>query len=150
MRGILINPSEKSITEVEVTDNNHKTLMNCDLMDAIRLSPSETMYVDDEGLMDASKRFFKFQGYIQPIAGSGLILACDSEGYDQPTGIKIETLENAVTFITDKEAVKMAVIADEEAMGRKEEIETRGFSFIHISAAELIKDRAYTDSTESD
>lgn len=87
LRGILIDPYAKTITEHQVayTDDNSKTLkaihdlIQADCFDTMRPAPDHMMFLDDLGL-ERQKKFFDWADYPQPLAGRGLILGCNQRG----------------------------------------------------------------------
>ena len=101
MRTILINPEDKSFTEIE-HDGDYKSIykhLNCELFDVVRVDDAD-IYVDDEGLYN-NNYFFMFDGIGQPLAGRGLVFGVvDEEGNDTPCTLSIEDLEKRVSFTT--------------------------------------------------
>ena len=97
MRAILIDPIEKSFTEVDY-NGDWKTIykhLDCDLF-------------DDEGLMKSDQQFFHIRGMSQPFAGRGLVFGpTDDEGGTTPATISIEELELQVKFMTPKKVMEM-------------------------------------------
>lgn len=58
MKGILINPLTKEITELE-TDGSLKSLceiLQCNTIDAVEMDNGDTIWVDDEGWVDYKER----------------------------------------------------------------------------------------------
>ena len=138
MKAFLIDPEKRTITEVDY-DGHHKSiykLIGADLFDTVRLSGSDVIFVDDEGLMKNPQHFFKLDGLTSPLAGKGLVLGTNNRGESiSPKLVLLEDLQRWVTFITRERAVTYAEQADEEARayGKGQE------NFIHISAAEILK-----------
>ena len=64
MKAILINPHEKTITEVEYSGNYKEiySLIDCRTFDCVRITPNEDMYIDDEGLLMNNQRYFTLLG----------------------------------------------------------------------------------------
>lgn len=90
MRGILINPWTKEITEVQCAEginDMYRLLSNplgpkvdCFCM-GMNWANGDVLYVDDEGLLKSGMRLFNIDRYDgQPLAGNGLILGSDREG----------------------------------------------------------------------
>lgn len=107
MRAILIDPIAHTITEVEHNgDFRHiYTLLSdppngleVDDFNIVDIGNDNTLYVDGEGLLKNPRYFFTFQGYHQPLAGRGLVLACDEEGETIPTTLTIAEIKAKVTF----------------------------------------------------
>ena len=63
----------------------------------------ETLYVDDEGLINGTENFFQMEG-LQPLAGNGLILGTDAEG--ESIGTEMEVPK--VRFMNRAEVTLMA------------------------------------------
>ena len=87
MRGILIDPWLKTITEVqcgEGIEDMYRLMSNplgpkVDVFCIGRGWPNgDVLYVDDEGLLKRGMRLFLMDG--QHLAGNGLILGSDNEG----------------------------------------------------------------------
>ena len=87
MRGILIDPWLKTVTEVKcgpgIDDMYH--LMSNPLGPKVSVfcigsmfEDRDTLFVDDEGLLKPGMHLFRVSG--RPLAGNGLILGCDAEG----------------------------------------------------------------------
>jgi hypothetical protein len=83
MKAILIDPHNRSVSEVEV---NKKTFLKdlyehigCDLVErAISDDRKHEIWLDEEGLFRQPLAFFKYSGYPQEAyAGKGVILGCN-------------------------------------------------------------------------
>ena len=102
MKTILIDPKEKSFTEIDYTTGDYKNILKhlqCDTMDVVRLNDCD-IYVDDEGLYN-NDFFFIIDGIQQPLAGRGLVFGVvDEEGNDTPCTLSIDELERRVSFTT--------------------------------------------------
>jgi hypothetical protein len=101
MRGILINPFSKTVSEVEYSgDYNHiSELLDCEIYTLIRLARDEVLFIDDEGLIvDKPQAFFAYKGYLQPLAGLGLVLGTDPEGETVATMLTVDQVRDKVTF----------------------------------------------------
>ena len=97
MKTILINPFERTITEVDYNGDFHQIygLIECDTFDCVRINnQGDAIFVDDEGLISGKEQaFFGWYGYPQPLAGRGMIIGSDIAGESVSTKI---TLEEAV------------------------------------------------------
>lgn len=101
MRGILIDPFAKTITEVEVEKGIHAIyeLIDATCFDVVGLNDAgDLVYVDDEGLYREDQAFFVWHGYETPLAGKGLILGCDCEGESRSPRIMVEEVRLRVSF----------------------------------------------------
>lgn len=104
--GILIDPTAKSVTMVEVGRYPEwKKLIECDLITSVTLSIDdegvhETLWLDDEGLINEKSNgpFFKIGSYPQPLAGKGIIFSTDTEGETQSTRLKVSDIYDSVTW----------------------------------------------------
>ena len=108
MKTILIDPKERSFTEIEHDNSDYKNIskaLDCDLFDVVRLKDCD-IYVDDEGLYN-SEYFFIIEGIDQPLAGRGLVFGVvDEEGNDTPCTLNVEDLEKRVQFATRHDLMK--------------------------------------------
>jgi hypothetical protein len=117
MRGILIDPFECTVTDVEVGGSHaddsaellqsiytllsHATVKvgNFDVCGPAHLTGRDVLYVDDDGLQHAPPRWFVHRGYHQPLAGKGLILGADSAGNTRPAKTPLEQVRADVRFL---------------------------------------------------
>jgi hypothetical protein len=63
------------------------------------LEGRDCVFVDDNGLLKPCDRFFTIEGYLQPLAGKGLILGADEEGDTVSPATPIETIRKRVAFL---------------------------------------------------
>lgn len=144
MKAILIDPETKTVKEIDIADNVHamRAILKCDLLDSFRLTNErDYMYIDDEGLINANY-FFALTGIPLPFAGRGLIMGADSTGETiPPVSVTVEGIENGIRFISHQEALEMAEKWEEENL--RDEPGT-----IYLSAADILRKRAYTQQTE--
>lgn len=88
LRGILINPWKKEISEVQVEHDLHAwyKLLRCDCLCAARIGTiqgklSLDVWLDDNGLLqEPVPPRFKVEGYPEPLCGYGLVLCSNSGG----------------------------------------------------------------------
>ena len=78
MRAILIDPAARSVTEVETTaalDDLYR-LLDCSIVERIRLGPRHNLWVDEEGGFKSRPRFQMRSAGLAPltIVGRGLLL----------------------------------------------------------------------------
>lgn len=122
MRGILIDPFECTVTDVEVGGSHandsvellqsiHTLLSHAtvkvdtfDVCQPAHLTGRDVLYVDDDGLQHAPPRWFVHRGYHQPLAGKGLILGSDSAGNTRPAKTSLEQVRASVRFLEVVEA----------------------------------------------
>lgn len=109
MRAILIDPTERSLTEVDY-NGDWKTIskhLDCELFDVV-FTDFGDVYVDDEGLLRQEQKFFMLQGVPYPLAGRGLVFGpVDHDGDTTPATISIEELESKVKFLTPERVKEM-------------------------------------------
>lgn len=80
MRAVKIDPVNRTVTEINLTQNPNKTLqelydiIGCDLVQLVQLDRGIVMVVDDEGKCKDIKGGFTFIGWETVIAGTGIIL----------------------------------------------------------------------------
>ena len=98
MKGILINPFDETIKEVNISGNIEDIylLTECRTFDIVALSDKDDLYVDDEGLLK-DNRYFTIYG--KAIAGRGLIMAHDIEGNSISTILSLQEIEDVVEWL---------------------------------------------------
>ena len=104
MRGILINPHEETITEVEYSGNYKEiySLIDCRTFDCVRITPYEDMYIDDEGLLMDNQRYFTLLGTgLNNFAGKALLLSHDDEGETTATNWTLQDVKNMVQWLPE-------------------------------------------------
>lgn len=147
MKGILINPEEKTIDVVEVEDTLESIHHHIEAgtFDTVRIEHNDVIYVDDEGLYNKHD-YFAIEGFPNPLAGRGLVLGTDYEGYSTDPIHDLLAIANMVRFISYEEALEMAKLVDAE--GKRREQQHQGFGFIYIPIAGILEDARYTDSSD--
>lgn len=100
MRGILINPFDQTIKEVTIVGNIQDIylLTDCTIFDVVRLSESDDMYVDDEGLLK-DNRYFSWSG--RNFAGKALIMGHDDEGNSISTTYDLQEVVDRVEWLPE-------------------------------------------------
>ncbi len=100
-KAILINAKDKTISEVVISDYKdiYKfcgfDLFTCVQMDA----KGNTLYVDDEGLLNGTDFGFVVRGYDQPLMGNAIILGTNRyNGESEDTSLSIEKVASIVSF----------------------------------------------------
>lgn len=105
MKGILIDPKTRTITENDAYNGDFRSIypiIGAELFDIVHVTDTETMYVDDEGLINGNGRrngFFYLLGD-NPIAlaGKALILGSNSEGDSTATTLTLDEVKAMVRF----------------------------------------------------
>lgn len=109
MRAILINPKDKTVTEVEYTGDyrNIYEHIEADCFDVLRLGDREghTIFVDDEGLINdkvVTHGVFRYgdrnRAVGRVLAGHGLILATDNTGESVACTLDLQQIKRDVQF----------------------------------------------------
>ena len=102
MKAILINPFDKTVTEVQLTSDfrDIQKAIKAEWFTTVRISRRDYIYVDDEGLLKdlSTQAFFIHTNYPQPLAGIGCVLGCDEEGESMDTTLTLEQVKRAVVF----------------------------------------------------
>ena len=103
--GYLINPEEQTIERITLAggDGHLETvqrLLECRTITLAPLDGVDGVYCDDEGLLHNDVRhFFGVRGRAEPIAGRGLVLGVDGEGYDASASVTLDALRARVCFL---------------------------------------------------
>ena len=102
IKAILIDPFEMTVSEVgyggEMADIYR--LVDADLFTVAGFGEDgDGVYVDDEGLFKATQRFFKLDGYPQPLAGKGLVLGSNDGGESVVPVTTVEAVRAAVRWV---------------------------------------------------
>ena len=109
MRTVLIDPYERSFTEVDY-DGDYKSIykhLGCDTFDVVYTDLGD-VFVDDEGLLKGPSKFFYIQGTPQPLAGRGLVFGpVDEDGNSTEATISIDELEKKVRFMSPTQVIEM-------------------------------------------
>ena len=105
MKGILIDPHEEEISEVEVGDGIHEIyrVIDANLFDIATLNEEDTMYIDDEGLLKEN-RYFSFPvqvGGRRNFAGKALILSYNNEGDTFSTRLTVNDVEKRIKWLPE-------------------------------------------------
>ncbi len=87
MRGILINPTDRTITEVDVKNPNQSLkhlyeLISCELVELIQLDRDIILVCDEEAKLKTITGGFRFYGSPElVIAGNAVVLAGDGNRF---------------------------------------------------------------------
>lgn len=120
MKAVLIDAKSRTVSDVEYSGNwrDISPMLGCDCFTVVRNLPDgDDVYVDDEGLLKLTPEsvFFTIPWYPTPLAGSGLIMSCDSQGESAPAVHDAEFYRKHVGFTGMK------------AVWLKEELEPTGW-----------------------
>lgn len=100
MQAILIDPFTETIEVVDYSGDwrDISTLLGCDLFATVYIDDEDTLYIDDEGLYVEDQRYFKWEGYPQPLAGRGLVLGCTPDGDSTDSSKTVSEIQDMVTW----------------------------------------------------
>lgn len=124
MRTILICPYTQTISEVDHNGDYRQIydLLSYDdirvnVFDAVNIGERNAIFVDDEGLFkpQSQQKFFWYFGIDAPLAGRGLIIACDRKGESKETKLPISEVQKNVRWPT----ITFSHIEHDEPIERK-------------------------------
>ena len=104
VKGYLINPEQQTIETVHLTGGVHhlddiQRLLECRIITLAPLDGTDGIYCDDEGLLrNDVQHFFGVRGRAEPIAGRGLVVGVDDNGYDTRPRLTLKALRKRVCF----------------------------------------------------
>src|SRR5437879_415732 len=101
VKGILIDPTAKSITETTIKDYDYTKvypLIEAGTFDIIAFDDTNALFIDDEGLFKETKSFFVVQGYAQPVAGKAVLLGNNEDGDTVSTTWNLDAIKAPVSF----------------------------------------------------
>ncbi len=106
MRAYLIDPENRTITEVDYSGNYHHIhqLTGCTCFDLVSINAAgDGLYVDDEGLFKDPQHLFMLSGpdFVEPamLAGKALMLGSDGDGTSTPPSIPLQQLKDMVSWV---------------------------------------------------
>lgn len=107
VRAILIDPFKCKIEQIEHDASNYQKIYEVishptmDVSSFERIQPDlasqDSVYVDAQGLLKPTERFFTINDYKTPLAGKGLILGANSEGETTSAATQLSDLK--ITFL---------------------------------------------------
>lgn len=105
IQAYLIDPDTRTVEAVDMTGGAQhlediRKLLKCRLITTAPMGERDTVYCDDEGLIRGPVyQFFGISGYPQPIAGRGLVVGLDADGYDTSPSLGLDEVRERVFFI---------------------------------------------------
>lgn len=103
MRGILVDPFNKTIEEVDTTGKLPEiySMLGVELITIVHIGESDVLFLDDEGLFVPrdEQEYFYWAGSNQPYAGKGLIIGTDEEGDSTDAEIDLEEVKQRVRWL---------------------------------------------------
>lgn len=111
MKAILINSTEKTLTETTISDwRDIAPKIDCEIFTLIDCG-DYSIYVDDCGLLKPCDAFFKHEDYPSPLAGNGLILGNGEEGESCDCPLTVEEAKEKICFFNRHDAYWFARLA---------------------------------------
>lgn len=114
MKAILINAKTRDIKEVSVGDYKEMYVhLECSMFQVgTELPNQDSIFVDEEGLINGTEYFFTYKDAHQPFAGNGLVMGCNDDGESVDCKIELNEVKSNVKFY-DKTELIMAVAMGE-------------------------------------
>ena len=106
MKAILIDVKNQEIKEIEHdnTLENIYNLIDCRVFDVVRIDDVNSIFVDDEGLLQQNQLYFSYND--RALAGSGLILGVDNAGESIASTLTVEDVEAKVQWLSEVYAIE--------------------------------------------
>lgn len=141
MHAYLIDPFTKTIERIETSGKLQQwyELIDCNCVCNVNLPRGDALILDDDGLARTPQAFFRFGNYRNPLAGRCLVVGSNLDGDTTSPRVRIEAIEQAVTWIEPQEAQRMHDEARAAAMRHADEIRKRwpGVEVIHAGRSEI-------------
>jgi len=117
MKCIVINSADRTVTEAEFRGVADLQRMAGGYIEPVpvRLPAGDTLYVDGEGLLKPQLHHFGFDGYPQPLAGTGVVVGAEVDD-DSPAGW--HNLDPASTVAQVAERVRWLTLDQVRAWSR--------------------------------
>jgi len=104
LRAILIDPLLRVISEVNV-DNDLQSfydILNIRTLAMVNIDNTNSLYIDDNGLLNNDNSLFEIASYAQPLAGRALVVAHNEEGETIETTLNIDQIRAMVGWVDDQ------------------------------------------------
>ena len=104
LRAILIDPFLRVISEVNV-DNDLQSfydILNIRSLAIVNIDNTNSLYIDDEGLLKDHNSLFEIASYTVPLAGRALVVAHNEEGETIETTLNIDQIRAMVGWVDDQ------------------------------------------------
>jgi len=114
MRIIIINPETQTIEEANIryTLKNLQAIVGGLIQSGHMFSPTEEVYVNEEGLFGDRSYWFHIKGAHQPFVGKGFIVGIDSEKADfVSTKMTVAKVRSLVSFLDNKNGTVLIAIS---------------------------------------
>lgn len=109
-KAILINPTEKTVSLVTVGDfRDMQAKIGCSCFTTAGVQDNnDTLYVDDEGLLNGTDVFFFNPDlYPQPLAGNGLLIGSNFEGESVDVKTDVAKIAENTQFLTRQQLMAL-------------------------------------------
>jgi hypothetical protein len=97
-KAILIDTTKFEVREVELEQDNIEQIyqhLKASTFDCVGLANGDAVYVDDEGLLNGTDRFFAVVGQTAILAGNALIMGTGDEGESIDPNTNIDEMQVA-------------------------------------------------------
>ena len=103
LRAILIDPFLRVISEVSVNGDLQSIydILDIRTLAIVNIDGTNSVYVDDEGLMNNNNSLFEIASSATPLAGRGLVVAHNEEGETVETTLDIDQIRAMVGWVDD-------------------------------------------------
>ena len=121
IKGILIDPFSKTVTEVTVTGEpsswgsdydyleSFYNFLDCTVVQPATLDiVGESLYVDEEGLIREKRQMFFYLPNIspyQPLAGKGIFVGFSDDGKYKDTALTVEDIQKQIEWMSPIQAL---------------------------------------------
>lgn len=104
-KAILFDPETSESKTVEVSDfRDIQNKIGCRYFTCIQISPNETIYLDDEGLLNGTLFGTKLHDYPSPVMGKLLFLGTTEDGNSEDTSFEPDDIMNMVDYTLERGA----------------------------------------------
>lgn len=101
LRALLIDPKAKIVSEIAHSDGLDEmyAVLGCANVEAVMLSKTEALYVDEDGLLqDEPGPFFAMKGIHDPFGGRGMIIGVNAAGDHVDSEMMLAEVIRMVSF----------------------------------------------------
>ena len=101
LRAILIDPFLRVISEVSVNGDLQSIydILDIRTLAIVNIDNTNSLYIDDEGLLKDHNSLFEIASYPQPLAGRGLVVAHYEEGETVETTLDIDQIRSMIGWV---------------------------------------------------
>ena len=104
LRAILIDPFLRVISEVNVNNDlqSFYDILDIKTLAIVNIDNTNSLYIDDEGLLKDHNSLFEIASYAVPLAGRALVVAHNEEGETIETTLDIDQIRSMVGWVDDQ------------------------------------------------